>query len=177
MKLTTPLHFHRQRSLGTLLFAVGLCLAAVPDKARAAAVLTGTATFNISTNDYTYSYSVTNTGTEALVIVTIPAFPILGVSAAVSPTGFWQTYDPSQKVVNLMEDFDIITPQTFAPLSTVGFFSFNSATAPGLVTFSAFDATGNESNGLVVSPVPEPAGALLGGLAAAGMLLRRRRVL
>lgn len=176
MKLLTSIHSRRQHSRGALLFAVGLGLAALQGHASAAVTLTGTSTFNVSTSDYTYTYSVTNTGTEDLVIVTLPVFTPLGVNNIVSPTGFLLTFDPSQKVVNFIEDNNIGTPQTFSSGSTVGTFSFNTAVGPGgLTSFLAYDATGTEYSGLAIAPVPEPSSALFGGLAAALMITRRRR--
>ncbi len=148
--------------------------------AKAAAILTGSATFNTASNDYTYSYSVMNSGTlDDLVLISIPAFSPLGVTGMFAPSGFSLTYDMSQNWVNLMEDGSILTLETFAPGSTVGGFSFNSRTAPGLVDFLAYDASGTEFTGSVTAPVPaqvpEPAGALLAALAATGAALRRRR--
>lgn len=144
--------------------------------AHAAAVVTGSAMFNTTTNDYTYSYSVMNSGPmDDLVLVSIPAFSPLGVSSIFAPSGFSLTYDMSQNWVNLIEDGSILTSETFAPGSTVSGFSFNSATAPGFVNFLAYDASGTEFTGSVVAPVPEPSGALLAVLAGAGATLRRRR--
>lgn len=163
------------RTLLATCAALTACIAAAPG-ARAAAVITGNATFNITTNDYTYIYSVMNTGTvEDLALVTIPVMSTLGISSVFAPTGFTLAYDPSQGWVNFIEDGSIITPETFAPGSTVGEFRFNSASMPGMVQYSAFDAAGTEFNGSVVAPVPEPSGALLTLLAGSTVLLRRRR--
>ena len=143
---------------------------------RAAAVVTGGSSFNVSTGFHTYTYSVMNSGiAEDLAIISIPVFSPLGVSNVFAPTGFSLTFDPSQARVNLIEDGSILTPQTFSAGSTVGTISFDSRTGPGPATFLAYDAAGAEFTGQTVAPVPEPAGALLTSLTAAGLLLRRRR--
>jgi len=175
MKLNILHHPPGPRSLKTLLLAVCLGFAS-RGEVHAAVTITGNSTFNVSTNDYTYSYSVMNTGTtEDLALVTIPAFSPLGVTNVLAPTGFSLTFDPSQWVVNFIEDGSILTPQTFAPGSTVGLFSFRSAMLPGSVPFVAYDAAGTQFSGTTVSPIPEPSAALTAGLAATGLLLRRRR--
>jgi hypothetical protein len=156
--------------------AISAAALALAGSAPAAAVLTGSASFNISTNDYTYSYSVLNTGlTDELVLVSIPVFSPLGVTDRFAAPGFSLLYDSFQGWVNLIEDGNVVTPQSFAPGSTVGPFSFNSATAPGSVTFLAYDASGMEFTGSVAAPVPEATTALLTVLAGAGLTLRRRR--
>ena len=95
------------------LVALGL----LTSHAKAAAILTGSATFNTASNDYTYSYSVMNSGTvDDLVLISIPAFSPLGVTGVFAPSGFSLTYDMSQNWVNLMEDGSILTLETFAQL-------------------------------------------------------------
>jgi hypothetical protein len=173
---TTPLHSSpRQHLFQGLLLTICLSLAIRGD-VHAAVTITGNSTFNVPTNDYTYTYSVTNTGlTDDLVIVTLPVFSPLGVGSVMAPTGFLLTFDPSQRVVNFIEDGNIVTPQTFAPGSTVGTFSFTSVMAPGTANFLAYDATGTEFTGTAVAPIPEPAAALTGLFAAGALLARRRR--
>jgi hypothetical protein len=146
--------------------------------ASAAAVLSGSATFNVSTSDYTYTYSVMNDGlTDELVIVSIPVFSPLGISNIFAAPGFSLTYDPVGRWVNFIEDGNIVTPESFAPGSTVEPFRFNSATAPGNVMYLAYDAGGEASGGVIAAPVPETSTALLGMLAGAAFTLRRRRAL
>jgi len=165
----------RRPSLG-LLGAVCLGSIALTGETRAAAIVTGNFTFNLPANTYTYNYSVMNTGlTEDLAIVSVQAFSPFGVSNASAPPGFSLTYDPSQGWANFTEDDLIFTPQTFAPGSTVGTFSFTTTYGPGPANFLAYDAAGNEFTGQTVAPVPEPSGALLTGFAVAGALIRRRR--
>ena len=160
------------RSLLSIL-AAGLAFAG---SAHAAAVVTGNAMFNTATSDYTYSYSVMNSGlSDDLVIVSIPAFSPLGVTNINAPSGFSLTFDMVGGWINLIEDGSIITPETFAPSSTVGLFSFNSATAPGTVSFVAFDASGMEFSGSTMAPVPEASTPLLTLLAGLAATLRRRR--
>lgn len=166
-----------QNLTGTVRLLV-LCAALLTHNgaSQAAVVLNGNAVFNVSTSNYTYTYSVTNTGaTDELVIVSVPTFSVLGITNIFAPAGFSLTYDQVGGWVNFIEDGSIVTPQTFAPGSTVGNFSYNSSTAPGFVNFVAYDAIGTEFTGRTVSAVPEPAGALLCGLAAATTLTRRRR--
>ncbi len=165
-----------RRASGWLVAAVAFGCISCSGEARAAATITGNSTFNVPTNNYTYTYSVMNTGlTEDLVIVSLRAFSPLGVSGISAPSGFSLTFDASQGWANFIEDGSILTPQTFAPGSTVGTFSFTSTYGPGPVEFLAYDAGGNEFTGQTVAPVPEPTGALLTGMAAAGALIRRRR--
>lgn len=153
--------------------AAGLALSS---QSHAAAVISGNTVFNTATSDYTYSYSVMNSGlSEDLVIVSIPAFSPLGVTNINAPSGFSLTFDMIGGWVNLIEDGSILTPETFAPGSTVGLFSFNSAAAPGMVNFSAFDAGGMEFMGSTISPVPEASAALFTLLAGIAAGLRRRR--
>ncbi len=156
--------------------AVCLGLLGFTGSARAAAVITGSAVYSTTTSQYTYSYSVTNTGiTDDLALITLQvntAAAILGISA---PVGFTLTFDPSQGWVNFMEDGSILTPQTFAPGSTVGTFTFTSPIAPAASPFLAYDASGTEFSGFAAAPVPEPATGLFAALAAAGLITRRRR--
>lgn len=153
--------------------AVGL-LPALPS--RAAITILSNSVFNVGTNDYTYSYSVMNSSdTFDGVLVSIPAFAPLGITNIMAPMGFTLTYDPSQMWVNLQEDGSIITPETFAPMTTVSGFSFRSTAMPGAGIYSAFDASGLEFNGSASAPVPEPSGLLLGALVGLGAFCRRRR--
>jgi hypothetical protein len=159
------------RMLG-LAALVGLTLGPA---AQAAVVVTANVTFNAATNLYRYAYSVQNTSAvDDVVLVSIPTMSVLGVSSIANPEGFSLTYDPSQMWVNLIEDSNIITPQTFAPGSTVAGFSYDSASAPGFVTYQAFDASGAEFSGETQSAVPEPSAALLCGLVAVPFMRRRR---
>ena len=144
---------------------------------RAAAVITGSAAFNVSTSDYTYTYSVMNTGMDDLVLVSVRSFSPLGVSGPFAPTGFSLTFDPSQGWANFMEDGSILTSETFAPGTTVGLFSFTSPYGPGAADFVAYDVSGTEFSGLTVAPVPEPGSFLTGSGALVLAALRRRRIL
>jgi hypothetical protein len=145
--------------------------------AQASVSITSSAIFNTATTDYTYSYSVQNLGAlDDLVLVTFKAmFSPIGISEISSPIGFSLTADPSQMQINLIEDGSILTPDTFAAMTTVGPFSFRSPIAPGITPYSAFDANGDEFTGTLTAPVPEPSAMfLLGVVAVAGTHLRRR---
>jgi hypothetical protein len=144
---------------------------------HAAAVLTSSAVYDAITSLYTYTYSVENNGLEDIVLVSIPTSTAANVMAITPPIGFSLTYDPSQAVLNLNEDNDILTAQTFAPATTTGPFGFKSPLAPIVVSYTAFDALGNEFTGNVQSPIPEPSAAMLAGIAAAGLCSRRRRII
>lgn len=166
---------HISQHKKTRLAVAGL-LALALGTTQAAITLTTNVTFNAGNSLYTYTYSVTNTGTvEDGVLVSIPVIgsaELLGLGA---PNGFNIFFDSSQGWVNLIEDDSVVTPQSFAPGSTVGPFDFDSTTGPGSVTFLAYDAAGTEFSGPTRAPIPEPAGTLLCALAAAVPLLSRRR--
>jgi MYXO-CTERM domain-containing protein len=155
-----------------LLFTLALAL-----PCHASVVVTGGATFDAMTTLYTYSYSVQNLGMEDIVLLTIPVDRGAAITNIMNPLGFELTFDPSQGSVNLTEDNNILTVESFAPNTTVGTFRFTSPLAPLMVSFSAFDATGTEFLGTVAAPVPEAGAASLGalGLAAAGLRRRRRQ--
>ncbi len=143
---------------------------------RAAVVITSEVTFNAGPQNYTYSYSVTNTigSVEDLILVTIPADKMSNITGSAAPQGFEIAFDPGQGWVNLLEDSSIVTPQTFAPGTTIAPFTYTSFYPPQAVTYSAFDAAGNEFTGVTQSPIPEPSGVLLAGVALLHVLSRRR---
>jgi hypothetical protein len=143
--------------------------------AQAAVSISSNVTFNSMSGLYHYTYGVTNSGALDIVLVSVPASSAASVAGIFAPIGYSLTYDPSQGWINLTEDNDIFTDNTFAPSSTVTPFEFTSPLQPVVVTFSAFDAGGNEFSGAVQSPIPEPSAALLAGLAALGCITRRRR--
>lgn len=132
-------------------------------------------TFDGMTQLYRYSYSVTNNEALDLILLTIPTDSAADATSISPPLGFSLTYDPSQAVINLFEDSDLFTNQTFAPASTVSPFEFNSPFAPGLVTFTAYDVSGAEFSGTTLAPVPEPSISLLAALSSVAVLARRRR--
>lgn len=168
-----------KRSLGAL-SSLGFMLAvAMAATTQAAVTITNSTTFDAGTGLYRYSYSVTNTGTEDLILLTVPTVAtadLLGISA---PSGFSLVYDPFVMILDIREDNDIFTNNTFAAASTVAPFVFTSPLAPGLVTFTAFDVTGTEFTGTTFSPsvaaVPEPTASLLGAISLGLALTRRRR--
>jgi hypothetical protein len=148
--------------------------AAIPTT-QAAVSITSNVTFNGMSGLYRYTYGVTNSGSLDIVLVTVPASTAATVMGIFSPIGYSLTYDPSGGWINLSEDNDVFTDNTFAPASTVTPFTFDSPLAPVVVAFSAFDAGGNEFVGSVQSPIPEPSATLLAGLVAMGAITRRRR--
>lgn len=156
--------------------ALGLALGgSLSGQTHAAAVITSAVTFNAGTSLYHYSYSVQNTGLEDLALISIPADPASSVLGIMAPVGFDLTFDPSQGWLNLNEDNNIFTNQTFAVGSTVAPFQFDSPLAPGNVTFSAFDVTGTEFNGTAQAPVPEASTAMLSSLVGLVAATCRRR--
>lgn len=126
---------------------------------------------------YTYSYTVNNTGTPYdLAIIDVPIGSSVVVTGATAPTGFVITSDgPPINLVSFLEDNDFSTPQTFAPGSSVKFFTYQSTSGPGTVIFSALDANGDNYTGTTLSAVPEPSGLLLLGFSALPLLAARRR--
>lgn len=142
---------------------------------QAAVTLNGTFFLDTGTNLYTYSYSVENTGPLDLALISIPGSSQSNIGGISTPTGFSLTFDSFQGFISLFEDTDLFTDQTFAVGSTVSPFQFTSALSPGVVTFTAFDAEGNEFSGSTIAPVPEPSSLLLAGLALLPFSARRRR--
>ncbi len=141
---------------------------------QAAATITSDVTFDSLTNLYTYSYSIQNTGLLDLILITIPVSPLANITNISPPTGFSLTYDPVAQVNALFEDNDIFTDNTFAPNTTISPFTFRSPLGPGVVTFIASDVN-EDFSGTTLSPVPEPSGIMLTGIAALAAMIRRRR--
>lgn len=141
--------------------------------AQAAVVITGTATLNAGV--YTYSYSVTNGGSTELTIIDIPIGESVLVSNETAPTGFTTISDgPPVNLVSFFPDSGF-SSGTFAPGSTVAFFTYQSTSAPTLVTFSAQDVNGDMFTGQTISAVPEPSGLMLLAASAVPLLASRRR--
>lgn len=157
--------------------------AALPGIARAQVLVNGNAVFNGTQFDY--SYSVVNNTALQLAIVSINVFALPdAVLNPAAPEGFLISFDPGVGLVSFLEDNEASTPQTFAPGSTVGFFTFQSAFAPNPSSFEALDIEGNSFTGQTIAPAPavaapEPATlALLGmvsGAQATALFVRRRR--
>ena len=142
--------------------------------ANAQVTVPSTVTFGMGI--YDYSFSVMNNGSMFdLAIVNIPVGAGANPFGFLAPTGFGISFDPGPSIVSFFEDADLLTPQTFAPGSTVGMFSFSSSVAPAAVTFEALDAVGNSFTGTTQSPVPEPAAFTFLGVAVLGLLTRRNR--
>ncbi len=155
-----------------LLSLLGLLVCA--GSAPAAVSVLGTSMFDAGTSRYIYSYSVTNSDSpEELIQVTFPVSPTASLLGLTAPTGFKLTYDTVGARVTFVWDDDDFTMQTFAPNSTVSGFRFTSPVGPGTVSFTASDVN-TDFTGTTTAPVPEPS-ALVLGLAAVPMLMRRRR--
>lgn len=124
---------------------------------------------------FTYSYSVTNSGTLAdLTVIDIPIGQSL-ITNLTAPTGFGIFADSG--LVTFFEDADFFTTQTFAPNSTVQFFTYDSLIAPVPVTFSAQDTDGEIFTGTTQAAVPEPSGLMLLAASALPLLaIRTRRI-
>ncbi len=163
------------RSLARLPVVAGLITLLAAGVSNAAVTVNGS--FSFAAGIYTYSYTVTNFATTAdLAIVDISVGPGVVLTNLVAPTGFGILFDADPiNLVSFFEDADPGTLQTFAPDSTSGTFSFDSISAPALVSFSALDANGDTFTGVTTSAVPEPSSLLLFGVAATPFLISRRR--
>lgn len=126
---------------------------------------------------YTYSYTVSNIGTTFdLAVVDIPVGSGVAINNLTSPTGFGAIFDGAPiNLVSFFEDSDAATPQTFAPNSVSGTFSYQSNVGPSVVTFSALDSNGTTFTGSTQSAVPEPSAMLLLGTAVIPLLITRKR--
>ncbi len=171
MKIHHTSKKHKRRA-----FALSILLGLVSAEICSGAVtITPTVLFNAGTSLYNYSYSITNTEPNDLILIALDTSPSADVTAISPPIGFSLTFDPSAGVLSFFEDNDIFTNQTFASGSTVGPFTFDSPSAPGVFNYSAFDTNGNEFTGTTLSPVPEPTSSLLAGIGLTTFFLRRRR--
>ena len=164
------------RPSGTLICALAVALGGV---AQAQVNLNSNVAFDIGTGVYTYSYSIMNNGPLFdLAIVTLPVAASSNPTMLTAPTGFGLSFDPGIGSLSFFEDASLFTPQTFAPGSTVGTFTFKSPVAPASVTFSALDGGGNTFTGPASAPgaaIPEPASMLFGIALVAPMLFPRNR--
>lgn len=136
-----------------------------------------------SGSGFVFDFDVFNNtaNTLALVDVTIPG----GVTPTnlMAPVGFQIVFDPGLGLLSFLEDSDPVTPQSFAPGSTITGFTFQTPTQIGPSSFSALDVEGNLFSGTTTltassTAAPEPGVLPLLGVAAAGQLaftLRLRR--
>ena len=109
--------------------------------------------FDTGTGINTYSYSVLNKGTTFdLAIINLNVAPTSDLMNLAAPTGFDILFDPGVGLVSFLEDANGATPQTFAPGSTVGLFTFTSALVPVPVAFDALDANGSTFTGNTLAP-------------------------
>ncbi len=167
MKATPSL---RNRALPSRLPVIVAVLLAACGSTQAAVTIASNVTS--AGGVFTYSYSVTNSGSMDLAFIDIPIGQSL-VTNLTAPTGFGIFADSG--LVSFFEDADFFTPQTFAPNSTVQFFTYDSLVAPVSVTFSAQDTNGDVFTGTTQSAVPEPSSLLLIAASALPLLATRRR--
>lgn len=156
MKHSSILKLHRPPALASLVCAA---FAVFEGAVQAQVNLNSSISLDMGTGVYTYSYSVMNDGPLFdLALVTLPVPSGSNLFGFTAPTGFGISYDPGIGAVSFFEDANLFTPQTFAPASTVGLFSFMSPLPPQPATFTALDAIGTTFTGQVQAPaIPEPA--------------------
>ena len=194
--LTPP---RSRRRFGAAASALLLMLLLTPIAARAQVSLTSNVTFNAGLSLFTYTYSVTNNlpvlppdpldpltvpNTLALVDLSVPALEgAVLLNPATFPTGFQIVFDSGLGLVSFLEDLEndlAPTPQSFAPQTTVGGFTFNSPFGPGNTSFTATVLpAGNTISGSTQGPggvIPEPGTLTLLGIALSpGLFAARRR--
>ncbi len=153
-----------------------LAAAAMMGQAQGAITLTSSVSFDAPSNRYTYSYTVVNTGPVDGILVSIPVLRLSDVMGVAQPAGFLVEVDSFSGLVNLKEDDDLFTDQSFLAGVTVPGFVIRSVNAPVNVSFEAFDIEGNEFSGTVAAPAPEPTTGLLAGLGLLGALRRKRAI-
>jgi hypothetical protein len=96
-----------------------------------------------------------------------------------APNGFTTVYDNGLNLLTFAEDANPLTPQSFAPGSTVGLFTFRRTGTP--VTSAPFTALDRQNNFLpgtanfVQTAAPEPGTLVLLLVGAAGFAVRRRK--
>jgi hypothetical protein len=164
-----------------------------PIAARAQVSLTSNVTFNAGLSLFTYTYSVTNNlpvlppdpldpltvpNTLAFVDLSVPALAgAVLLNPATFPTGFQIVFDPGLGLVSFLEDLEdplAPTPQSFAPQTTVGGFTFNSPFGPQGTSFMATVLpNGNTISGTTLGPsvIPEPGTLTLLAVGITGALL------
>lgn len=145
--------------------------------ARAQVTITG---FFVPGPTFSYQLFVNNAGPETLALVTVDVPAVADAATNLAPpAGFLMAFDPGFGTVDLLEDIDPVTPQSFAPGTTQGAFIFNSPFNVRGTTFSGLDVQGNPFSGTIsLSVAPEP-GALplmlsVGSLAL-GIVAAKRR--
>jgi hypothetical protein len=122
---------------------------------------------------FRYEYTVNNNTAADYSIVNINTVAQLDAIAITDfPTGFNALYDSGLGIVSFFED-----TSTFAAMTSVSGFAFESPFGPGQVSFDALETlTGDMTNGVTIAAVPEPGSlALWGACGAVGLLILRRR--
>lgn len=161
------------------MFLAAAAVAVSGQAARAQVTVTG---FFTPGPNFTYQLFVNNGSPETLALVTVDVPAIAGAATdLVPPAGFLMLFDPGFGTVDLLEDADIGTPQSFAPGTQQGAFRFRSPFDLTTTTFSGLDIQGNPFSGtvsLTAAAAPEPGALplmLTVGAAGLGSVLARRR--
>ncbi len=142
--------------------------------ARAQVTITG---YYTPGPNFTYQLFVNNASPDILAIVTVEG--VGDATDLVPAPGFLMAFDSGFGTMDLLEDINPVTPQSFAPATTQGPFFFRSTFDVHNTTFSALDVNANFFTGtLSLTAAPEP-GALplmlsVGGLFL-GIVLAKRR--
>jgi MYXO-CTERM domain-containing protein len=159
-----------------LLALLGLIATVSAPAAQAQVSVTGNF-FSIGGGLFQYQANVTNNSPFTLDLVDLDIAGVLAPLTA--PTGFINTYDGGLNLLTFAEDADLLTPQTFAPGTTVGFFTFRANAAFTSVPFTALDRpngnfTPGTANFTASAAAPEPGALAFLALGLTGFAARRR---
>ena len=164
------------KRLVLLLALLSLTAVVSAPAARAQVSVTGNF-FSIGGGLFQYQANVTNNSPFTLDLIDLDIAGVLAPLTA--PTGFLNTYDSGLNLLTFAEDANILTPQTFAPGTTVGVFTFRANAAFTSVPFTALDRpNGNFTPGTASftasAAAPEPGTALFLALGLTGLAARFR---
>lgn len=135
--------------------------------------------FSIGGGLFQYEVDVTNGTSLILDLIDLDLSDVQSAPLT-APTGFTTVYDSGLNLLTFAEDADPVTPQSFAPGTTVGLFRFQRAGTPvTTASFTALDRENNFTPGTATftqSVAPEPGTLGLLAIGATGFLVRRRRI-
>jgi hypothetical protein len=135
--------------------------------------------FSIGGGLFQYEVNVTNNTAITLDLIDLDLSDVQPAPLT-GPTGFTTVYDSGLSLLTFAEDADPVTPQSFAPGSTVGLFRFQRTGAPvTTATFTALDRENNFTPGTATfaqTAAPEPGTLGLMIFGAAAFMVRRRRM-